>query len=427
MRNANAVIEAFIVNNDENVEKNPYSFHNIFKQVVAFTRKHHVPATDIFKILPHENFPWYCEKQFMRSYQDSSEGEILEGILSKQLAESILEGMKALQNHVPKKEKKLSHKPTAETQIANPSISELNSLFHKLVTVEIKEPELKPSEPNYLGYDEFNALIGNLEKESRVSFHNAAQFFPKEFRSHSKLFVGSQENGKKRPIVQMSFELVSHVAAFYDALPNVADPAQRDHIALDKQFDDKLSLQMKAVVAKEQIAQGMNIYKKSPRRLIEAMAEQNYPVRSVELLLLGRTGEFVSRRLVAAVLEQMGVFDVQPMQNVEQKKAVLSVPDSVMDVRPIASTLTNIFNSIDADDMVIHQIYNYMPPAYQEAIDVDEIDGWFDGRVTLARKDMVSMFMNATISKFNAVPGKEAISPDQIKSLNSQSGLRLVR
>lgn len=244
MVNGNAGAQSAVINDEEeNVEKNPYSFHNVFKQVVACVRKHEVSPTEIFAILPHNQFSWYCQAQFCRSYKAASEGEVLEGIMSPKLADSIVEATKALSGRVVKAEKKLRVKeavPPAEENLSEASATEMNDVFFNLVAVKVEEPVEEqvdpPIKPNLLGYDDFKNMVTALEKDKQIPLKSILPNLTKQFWLDVRQFLSLENRAAKRAKFAISFEVASHIAGIYDGFPSVSDPVSnkgRDYLPDD--------------------------------------------------------------------------------------------------------------------------------------------------------------------------------------------------
>lgn len=151
MNTAYAANQVATISDEDNIELNPYSFHNIFKQVVAVSRVYKISESEIFRLLPNEKFLWYTHPQFSNSFNDCAEGLVLEGIMNKTVADGILAAMKEApqvaysfaQDKKMRTREPVSKPSTEVADVADGAEknTDIQSACFNMVTVQVAEPE----------------------------------------------------------------------------------------------------------------------------------------------------------------------------------------------------------------------------------------------------------------------------------------------
>lgn len=139
--------------------------------------------------------------------------------------------------------------------------------------------------------------------------------------------------------------------------------------------------------------------------LSDELQAAGFPVRSIALALNLQNSDrkYISRRLVSALLDKMGAFP-----DVSNEPHSRDVPDSGMilpepyvKISPMRAQLKSIFHDAGLD---VTEVHARMPVAYRKTLDIQEVNGWFNGTINYAQKSKLGMVMSAAIAVIESRP-----------------------
>ena len=210
---------------------NPHSFTNIFKEVIACTRRNAIPATDIYRLIPNDQYAWCSQAQFIRQFEEVAAGEILEGIMSKPLAEGILEGIKTINGRtLPAKRTKERFKPAATpTHAEAAATASLSPFFTSLVTTQTAEPEIAEADEEgaLFDFEQLRARISEILEATDLTPHDVYEQMSPAYKTPE---IQAQVEGWFDGTVKQSPKAL--VTAFFEAAIRIFG---RRSVEIDKQ------------------------------------------------------------------------------------------------------------------------------------------------------------------------------------------------